>query len=189
MAILKQNQDILNSQVQKTFNFINLTYKETDTNRLLLKYLEKDILQIYSTVHCLSKELKSLFHNKNFFAIMLQSRSCLAPLCNRINSVKIDILSILYQVSIISSQKLKPVLPNPLNLKLLLTKLETQLVSHPRLSLPQWNGENILYMCKFMKLRSFMMSDTLYVILYIPLVDKSLQFNLYRIHNNSSSCS
>ena len=28
-----------------------------------------------------------------------------------------------------------------------------------------------------------MMSDTLFVILYIPLVDKSLQFNLYRIHN------
>ena len=37
-------------------------------------------------------------------------------------------------------------------------------------------------MYKFMKLRLFMMSDTLYVILYIPLVDKSLQCNLYRIH-------
>ena len=30
-----------------------------------------------------------------------------------------------------------------------------------------------------MKLRSFMMSDNLYVILHIPLFDKSLQFNLY----------
>ena len=28
-----------------------------------------------------------------------------------------------------------------------------------------------------------MMSETLYVIIHIPLVDKSLQFNLYRIHN------
>ena len=28
-----------------------------------------------------------------------------------------------------------------------------------------------------------MMSDTLYVILHIPLVDKSLQFHLFRIHN------
>ena len=34
MAILKENQDILNSQIQKTFNFVNLTYVETDTNRL-----------------------------------------------------------------------------------------------------------------------------------------------------------
>ena len=34
-----------------------------------------------------------------------------------------------------------------------------------------------------MKLQSFMLSDTLYVVLNIPLVDKSLQFNLYRIPN------
>ena len=35
----------------------------------------------------------------------------------------------------------------------------------------------------FMKLRSFMMLGTLYIVLCIPLVDKSLQFNLFRIHN------
>ena len=34
-----------------------------------------------------------------------------------------------------------------------------------------------------MKLQSFMLSDTLYVVLHIPLVDRMLQFNLYRIHN------
>ena len=28
-----------------------------------------------------------------------------------------------------------------------------------------------------------MLSDTLYVVLHISLVNKSLQFNLYRIHN------
>ena len=31
MAILEENQDILSSQIQKTFNFVNLTYAETDT--------------------------------------------------------------------------------------------------------------------------------------------------------------
>ena len=136
MAMLKQNQDILNGQIQKTFNFINLTYTETDTNRLLPKSLQKDILQIKSTVHHLSKELKSLFEDRNFFVIMFQLRSHLATLNNGINSVKIDILSILDNVSIISLQKLKPVLLNPLDLKSLLTKLEPQLVLHPMVSLP-----------------------------------------------------
>ena len=37
-----------------------------------------------------------------------------------------------------------------------------------------------------MKLQSFMLSDTLYVVLHIPLVDKLLQFNLYQIHNSPS---
>ena len=119
-------------------------------------------------VHHLSEELKSIFHDRNFFVIMFQLRSCLATLHNGINSVKIDILSILDQVSIVSSQKLKPALLNALDLGPLLTKLETQLVSHLRLALPQWNGENIWYMYMLMKLQSFMMSDTLYVMLYIP---------------------
>ena len=43
--------------------------------------------------------------------------------------------------------------------------------------------KHLLYIYKFMKLWSFMLSDTLYVVLHISLVDKSLQFNLYMIHN------
>ena len=36
---------------------------------------------------------------------------------------------------------------------------------------------------KFMNLQPFMMSNTLYVVLHISLIDKSLQFHLFRIHN------
>ena len=53
------------------------------------------------------------------------------------------------QVPVISSQKLKPTLLNPTDLKLLLTKLEDQLMPHPSLTVPQWKGENIWYMYKF----------------------------------------
>ena len=69
---------------------------------------------------------------------MFQLRSHLATLCNGINSVRIDILSILNQVLVISPQKLKHALLNPLDLKPLLTELQNQLVSYPRLTLPQW---------------------------------------------------
>ena len=95
MAILKENQNALCSQIQDTFNFVNLTYLETDTNSLLLRSLQKDILQINSSVHNLSKELKALFHDRNLFIIMFQLRSHLATLCNGKNSVKIDILLML----------------------------------------------------------------------------------------------
>ena len=97
---------------------------------------------------------------------------------------KIDILSILNQISAISSQKLTPALLNPLDLTSLLIKLEIKLVSHPRLALPAWQSENIWYMYKFMKLRSFIMSDTLYVVLHIPLVDTNhCNFTFFRICN------
>ena len=181
MAILEENQDKLSDQIQKTFNFVNLTYAETNTNMLLLRSLQKDILQVNNILHHLSKELKVLFHNRNFFITIFQLRSNLATLQSGINSVRIDILSVLDQVSVINSQKLKPTLLNPSDLRLFLTKPEGQLVSQQ--CLPQWEGEDIWYMYKFMKLQSSMLSDTLYVMLLKPLVDKSLQLNLYRIHN------
>ena len=108
MQILKGNQAILSSQIQKSLNFINLTYMETDTNRPLLKSLQKDIVQLNSTVHHLSRELKALIHDRNFFIAMYQLISCLVTLCKRIHSFRIDILSILNQVSVTSSQKLTP---------------------------------------------------------------------------------
>ena len=37
MAILKENQDLLSNQIQKTFNSVNLPYAERSTNRLLLR--------------------------------------------------------------------------------------------------------------------------------------------------------
>ena len=67
MEILKGNQDILSKQIEQSSNFVSLTYSETDTNRLLLKSLQKDIIQINSTVHCLSKELKALIYDRNLF--------------------------------------------------------------------------------------------------------------------------
>ena len=109
-----------------------------------------DILQIYNTVHCLSKEMKALFHERNFLIIMFQLIGHLVTLHQSgINSVTTDILSILKKVSVISSQKLKPALLNSLDQKLLLTKLENQLVSHPRLTQSQWKGEDICYMYNF----------------------------------------
>ena len=93
------------------------------------------------------------------------------------------ILSILDQVSVTSSLKLKLTLLNLSDLKLLLTKLEDQLIPHPHLALLQWKEENIYYMYKFMKFQSFMLSNTPYVVFHVPLVDNWLQFNLYRIHN------
>ena len=75
MEILKGNQDTLSNQIKQTSNFVNLTYAESNLNRLLLSSLKKDIVHINSTVHHLSKELKAPILDRNSFVIMLQLRS------------------------------------------------------------------------------------------------------------------
>ena len=183
MEILKGNQDTLSKQIKQPFNFVNLTYAESNTNRLLLSSLQKDIVQIITTVHFLSKELKALILDRNFFMIMFQYRSCLATLHNGLNSLRTSNLSIINQISVISSQKLTPTLLSPHDLTSLCIKLETGLVSYPMLALPVWHGKNIWYMYKFMRLQSFIISDTLYAVIYIPPLDRSLQFHLFQIYN------
>ena len=172
MEILKGNQDTLSNKIKQMFKFVSLTYVESNTNRLLLSLLQKDIVQIHSTVHCLSKELKALILDRNFFTIMVQQRSTVATLCNGLHSFRVNILSIVNQISIISSQKLALALLSPCDLTTLPIKLESKLVSHPRLALPAYHGENILYMYKFMKLQFFITSDTLYTVLHIPFSTK-----------------
>ena len=68
MEILKGNQDTLSKQIKQPFNFVNLTYAESNTNRLLLSSLQKDIVQIITTDHCLSKELKALILDRKLFS-------------------------------------------------------------------------------------------------------------------------
>ena len=72
---------------------------------------------------------------------MFQLRSHKATLWKGLNSLRTSILSLINQISVISSQKLTPALLSPLDLTSLLIKLETKLMSHPRLALPMWHSE------------------------------------------------
>ena len=98
MEILRGNQDTLSNQNKQTFNFVSLTYAETNTNRLLIKSLQKDIDQVNTTVHHLSKERKALIYIRNLFIIMFQLRIHLATLCNGIHSLNEDVLSTQNQI-------------------------------------------------------------------------------------------
>ena len=102
MAILKENQDILSSQIQKTFKFVNLTCTETDTNRLILRSVQKDILQIKCYYTLPIKRTKSTFPWQKFLYYHVSVEKPFSYPFNGINSVKIDILTILNQISVIS---------------------------------------------------------------------------------------
>ena len=123
-----------------------------NTNRLFFSSLQKDIVQINTTVHCLSKEPKALFLHRNFFHHHV---SIEVPPSNYLDWIKFPQNK--YPINNKSNfnhklSKLTPALLSILDLTSLFTKLESKLVSHPRLALPACHGENIWYMYRFMKL-------------------------------------
>ena len=55
-------------------------------------------------------------------------------------------------------------------------------MSHPRLALPEWNGKNVVHVQIY---ETVIIHDVehLCFVLHISLVDKSLQFYLFGMHN------
>ena len=79
----------------------------------------------------------------------------------------------------LSTSTINLTLINLPNLQHLLFDIYDQLQSHSQLDLPANIESDIWSYYKFLKIQAFVLTDTLFVILPIPLVDKSLTFHLY----------
>ena len=83
----------------------------------------------------------------------------------------------------LASQELNPVINPPDILKKILHKIEDNIKSNARLKLCENPETNIWTYYGTVKLTPIVLQDYLMLILTIPLVDQSLQMNLYKIHN------
>ena len=83
----------------------------------------------------------------------------------------------------LASQELNPMVILPDILKKILHKIEDDIKSNARLKLCEDPETNIWTYYGTVKLTPIVLPDYLMLILTIPLVDQSLQMNLYKVHN------
>ena len=83
----------------------------------------------------------------------------------------------------LASQELNPMIIPPDILKKILHKIEEDIRSSARLKLCEDPETNIWSYYGTVKLTPIVLQDYLMLILTIPLVDQSLQMNLYKVHN------
>ena len=83
----------------------------------------------------------------------------------------------------LASQELNPMIIPPNILKDVLHKIEADIKSHARLKLCEDPESNIWSYYGTIKLTPIVLEDCLMLILTVPLVDQSLQMNLYKIYN------
>ena len=82
-----------------------------------------------------------------------------------------------------ASQELNPMIIPPDILKKILHKIEKDIKSNARLKLCKDPKTNIWSYYGTVKLTPIVLQDYLMLILTVPLVDQSLQMNLYKVHN------
>ena len=83
----------------------------------------------------------------------------------------------------LASQELNAMIIPPDILKRILHKIEEDIKSNARLKLCEDPETNIWSYYRIVKLIPLILQDYLMLILTVPLVDQSLQMNLYKVHN------
>ena len=86
--------------------------------------------------------------------------------------IQFDIQNTYVYIETLSSSRINLKLINPPNLQYLLYDIRDQLRSHPRLDLPQNYETDIWSYYTFVMIQAFVLMDTSFVILTIPLVDR-----------------
>ena len=86
----------------------------------------------------------------------------------------------------LSSNVLSPSIISPVDLRQLLIEVKQDIVGHHILGLPStYEGKGIWDYYRLLKLKSLVYRDTLFVIVSVPLIDKSQTLTVYTIHSLS----
>ena len=84
----------------------------------------------------------------------------------------------------LSSNILSPSIKSPVDLRQLLIEVKQDLIGHPKLGLPSdYEGKGIWDYYRLLKIKSLVYRDGLFVIALDPLMDKSQNLTVYKIHN------
>ena len=101
----------------------------------------------------------------------------------RVYALQSDTKSLFEYMRALASQELNPLIIPPNILKDVLHKIEHDIKSHARLKLCENPDSNIWSYYRTIKLTPIVLEDCLMLILTVPLVDQSLQLNLYKVYN------
>ena len=83
----------------------------------------------------------------------------------------------------LTTHKVSPNLIPPTDLRNILNDISKKLITNPKLSLSIHEDADIWSYYQFLKIDAFVHNDMLIVVLVLPLIDKDLEFDLYRAHS------
>ena len=183
LAILEDNQAVMSDELMRQLEIINGNNIQISKNRDLLNELSRELTQLDVSIEYLSDHMKQLKFSNNFLLAMLQVRNRLDMLRDGLNNMKTDLHKINEYMTSLATHKVTPNLISPYDLRNILTDVENKLKANPKLKLPVAKEADIWSYYQFMKIEAFVEQDKLIVILALPLIDKDLQFDLFRAHN------
>ena len=167
-------------QIQDLAQYLNLTATRV---RLHDKILYNIHLRLYRIDHYI-KDLQDLI-TFNWYVnnLLMDANVIVNRLITGLIVLRNNVEVIYRYLSVIASQEVNPVMIPPPPLRELLKEVQEEMRQNPRLKLPYDPQKEIYKFYEVMKVTPVIVEDVLTMLLTIPLIDKSLEMNIYRVHN------
>ena len=176
-----QDQNILqDKQIKELAKHVNLTMTHVNRHETMLYELDSKLTILNRTLQNIMVEISYFRYENNLMDNMQMRINCIYT---AVYALKEDIDSLYEYMRMLSTQQLNPLIMPPDILQEVLNQVMEGMQSNTRLTLSENPSENIWTYYNIIKVTPIVLDDFLMVILTVPLIDSSLNVNLYHIHN------
>ena len=167
-------------QILDLAHYLNLTATRVQLHDKMLYNIQVRLVRIDHAIRTIQDIVTFTWVTNN---LLLDANVVVNRLITGLIVLRNNVERIYRYLSVIASQEVNPVMIPPPPLRELLAEIQEEMKQNPRLELPYDPQTEIYKFYEVMKITPVVVGDVLSMLLTIPLVDKSLQMNVYRVHN------
>ena len=167
-------------QIQDLAHYLNLTATRVQLHDKMLYNIQVRLARIDHSIRTIQDIVTFTWISNN---LLLDANVVVNRLITGLIVLRNNVEKIYRYLNVIASQEVNPVMIPPPPLRELLAEIQKEMKQNPRLELPYDPQTEIYKFYEVMKITPVVVQDVLSMLLTIPLIDKSLQMNVYRVHN------
>ena len=178
-TLQRQNQ-LQDKQIKHLAKYLNLTMHQVSRHSEMLYGMDTKMFIMNKTIQDIMWSIDFLQYESD---VLHYFQSRILRVHSSLYALRGDVDSLYEYMRALASQELNPMIIPPDILKKILHKIIEDIKSNARLKLCKDPETNIWSYYGTVKLTPIVLQDYLMLILTVPLVDQSLQMNLYKVHN------
>lgn len=181
LKVLQQQNILQEDQIRELTYYLNLTRVAVNDNRQILYEFDVRLIKVNHTLAQMTNIIK---HVQYWTSITQEIRSSFQTLGTGLHQLAQNVEGFYEYLRALSTHRVNPLIIPPDKLRKTLIEIQTKIgQDNPRLDLPEDPNTNIWAYYPIMRVTPVVMDSQLVVLLSIPLVDRSLEMTVYRVHN------
>ena len=180
LRILQDQNLLQDKQIKALVGHLNLTMAHVNRHENMLYELDYKLMVLNKTLQSIMVQLSYFRYESNLIDHMQLRINCIYT---AVYVLKEDIDALYEYMRVLTTQQLNPLIIPPDILRYVVEQVMDGIRSNARLRLSEDPTQNIWTYYNIIKVTPIAMDDYLMVILTIPLIDLSLDVNLYKVYN------